>query len=234
VNRGLLVRYFMDHGDIGAADGALIDAGQHGVDLALTPAGNVTWLALASGRGLRWQQAESAGMAATAIGATVLNELDGASALTVEMVMGPVSSSPNNGARIFHAGADPNGELALSMTDNHAPELRIAGISVATWNSNLAAGRFVWHAVVDLADPIDPLRFHRDGVLQATTLLAVPPAQLSLASDQPFVIGNRITADRAPSGDIFYFAIYDRVLTAAEIAANVARLAATDDALDRN
>lgn len=232
-DEGLLVRYFVSEGTSGAATGTLFDASVNGVDLALEPGGNLQWSTTATGAALRWSQPEAPGKASIAsVGGTSLASLDGAIHLTFEIVAGPLQSSANNGARLFHAGNGSNGSIAISMSDSHDPVFRLANVDVATWPVPMNDGRHVWHAVLDLdaATDAQKVRLYRDGALvPGVVVLGAIAAQTTLGPSEPFVLGNRMGADRAPAGDVHYFAIYDVELSLPAIAQNVARLAANDD-----
>ena len=52
---------------------------------------------------------------------------------------------------------------------------------------------------------------------------------MDLAQAAAVIVGNDIDDPRSIGGDIYYVALYSSALSEAEVAANVARLAADDD-----
>jgi hypothetical protein len=133
--------------------------------------------------------------------------------------------------RVFQVGVgDSEGVVALANSMDGIL-LRIGGNTIATW-SYPTARRHVLHVRIDLMNATAASRaeLFADGVLVPTTVFADAGLVIPQIDNQPFVLGNRESANRSlGGGTIYYCALYTAWLTEDEIATNAAILLASDD-----
>lgn len=236
---GLLARWYLDEDVSGQRPRVAIDHEPPGLDLPLVyvddaPAYNV----LDGSRGLQWTDVGLDGRAMVDIAGTKLDELVGATRVTVELVAVVNDAMPET-SRIFHVGTgNQPGDFVIGCEPNpRRLVLRWNGNTMRFFAADLSGARNVIHVVVeaDQGDPLDRLRAYVNGEeLEPTSdgKLTQPPQYqgLPLQLTSALVLGSRTDGQRSFRGRLHYAAIYTEVLTNEQIASNVAALLVSDDA----
>lgn len=226
VDDGLVARYFIDEDYFGEPE-TVRDAGPNGFDLGVIAAGNLTYVEDLGHRGMRWADIDAGGRASLKGVADTLHQ---ATTATLEVVL--ALTGGGNAPRILHVGgAQSGGQLALATRATRL-ELRINGTTdTATWD-HVSSTREVLHVRIDLdaAANEDRAQLFVNGVFfDVTQVVDLTDVTFQIPAGTQFVIGNRGNGDRSPVGAIYYFALYDRALSDAEIGAQAAALEQRDD-----
>lgn len=234
VDRGLVVRYFID--DTGMT---LADAAPQPLPLTITPDANMALAGVAGRRGLVWQAITGLGDARGVItGTKVESMLHGGTAATLEVVADVVAAPAIEAPFVTITGGGDAGGLAITMPN--ASSLGVAwngGIFIGSWPVAMpGASRTVIHGVLDTnASATLRVRLYVNGIeADPMTNTAAPPAAgatVNLTGDTHLVVGNGLLTARSFQGTLGYGAYYDVALTDAEISENAARLATSDDTM---
>jgi hypothetical protein len=245
-SRGLLARYFIDEAPTGSAP-ALLDAATNPLPLELTldpgGAGLLGFEEPAPGRrALRWKEPGRPGDARAAIPGTKLAALDGASALTLEVVYQADTLNIQSPLATVPSADKKHNQLSLwHVTDG--TQKHWLGFY---WNDERLAGawgpftaplpRRVVHLVLDTTQPWR-VRLFIDaepappsaGTPRATVVAPAAGEEVDLGADPLLVVGNWPNGDWSLAGRLHYIAYYLVALDDAEIALNAAALFASDD-----
>lgn len=234
VDRGLVVRYFMDEADSGQLPTTLTDSAAAPLALPITY-GQMTFFETDGHRGLTWPASSSSGKAEIALGSTKLaTDLATSSRVTIEVVADIKGAGlAGSESRIAGMGGG-NPDFALTAVD--ATDIRFFrpfGTVGATWVNGNTRARMILHLVFDStqADAAQRIELYQNGIKLVKTTSS-PPGQnqtVGLGSNDQLVIGNRQTSDRSIAGTIFYVAFYNQALDSAEITNNAQRLLVNDD-----
>lgn len=232
VDRGLLLRYFLDDADGGSPD-AVVDSGPApAFDLQASRSTNgPSFVETLAGRSLAWDAAGSRGGYVANVSDKVRLAIDGGSRLTVEAVVR--AEAVANDSRVFHIGEQTYTACGLLLNDQVITLGRNGDFGIA-WPIRLAelASSRVVTIVIDTTLPDDGsrARFYLDGVDQGDAMQPpFPGATFIISSFHGFVIGNRPANDRSLSGEIGYLAIYTEPLTSQEVRQNASILAVKHD-----
>jgi hypothetical protein len=236
VDRGLVVRYFMDEAASGQSPTSLTDSASSPLSVPIT-FGQASFIDENGHRGLNWPASQGSGKIELGLGSTkIQNQISPARTVTIEVVAriaGAGTAGSSNESQITGLrGGNPD----FMLTAIGATDLRFFkpfGTEGATWVNVNNQQRMVLHLVFDTtrADAQQRIELFRNGGV-ITKTASSPPSQSStvgLGSSDEFVIGNRQGSDRSIQGTIFYVAYYNVALAADEIANNAQRLLATDD-----
>lgn len=254
---GLAARYYLDEAASGSSPAFALDAASSPLDLPITYATDLSYTEVAGQRGLRWAVAAEDGGPAVAIAGTKLQNLHGAQAASIEVVV-DIDEATSSTSRLCNLGAGPYSALALGTDLPEVVEdVPIIGSPVRvevrarfetadyTYVGFPVAlgqlGRVVLHAVVDASEaaPVDRVRLYVNGTRVARDEIyseggnGMGPQQgelLWVEETETFSIGNRTLGQRSPNGTIYYTALYAHPLDQAQITHNVAHLLADDDA----
>jgi hypothetical protein len=235
VDRGLVVRYFMDEAASGTAPANLIDSAPSPLSVPISY-GQASFIEENGNRGLHWPASQSTGKAETAFGSTkLISQLTPSSTVTIEVVAQITGAGTAGGGESQIAGlrgSNPDFMLtAIGSTDIRF--FRPFGTEGGTWTNANNQQRMVLHLVFDSnrTNASDRIVLFRNGnPLAKSTGTAPNPGQtVGLGSSDDLMIGNRQGQDRSIAGTIFYVAFYKEALDATEIANNVERLLADDD-----
>lgn len=249
VDRGLVVRYYIDEADQGQAPMALLDAAPNPVDLPITYTNELQFVQTSAGRALEWTTTQSTAVATNIVAGTkVVSALDGSTVATVEVVL-HVSTPILDYARFLNLAIPGtlSARLALkieSATTRPAFDFNDAPggnpDSHAVWEAPLGpAARAVTHVLCDTtqANAAGKLRFFLNGVeappasmpVHTIEALAMSSALDLSGANMSLALGNNAQADRPMAGRLHYAAVYNVTLLASEIANNASVLLANDD-----
>ena len=229
IDRGLVLRYFMDEAGSGTVPIELIDSAPNPLNLPITY-GQAVYVDDGN-RGLYWQDALGSGKIEEALSATKLStRLRNAMRVTMEIVVDidGADDSQISGLR----GSNPDFMLAAAGSNN-LRFYRPFGTVGATWDGSNDQERMVLHVVFDPSreDAMRRIQLYKNGVLVPKTT-SNPPVQNSgvgLGNGDDFMIGNSQGEAQSISGTIYYVAYYDLPLMPGEISNNYQRLFASDD-----
>ncbi len=236
VDRGVIVRYFMNDGAPGEEPFVLRDAIDPPLDLFLTYGPELQFIEEGAGRGLEWSEFGQDSRASVFVdGSKVAQALEGSSTATIELVI-RMMQVHELGSRISHIGqANERGQITLSSVSPGVLELHWQNNDLlALWNVGATlVERHVVHVVLDTDDPVpeDRVRMFIDGEFVAP-VMQTPPTQgrgISLEMGRHYVLGNREIGERTFQGTMFYASLYQSALTVEEVGANAATLAVFDD-----
>jgi len=88
VDRGLIVRYFVDEAASGQGPSQLLDAAPSPLNLGITYSTALSFAEVASNRALNWTSGDAAGDARVSLGSTKINSaLQGSTSGTIEVVV---------------------------------------------------------------------------------------------------------------------------------------------------
>jgi hypothetical protein len=245
VERGLLVRYYVDEAASGAAPVVLLDSAPAPLNLPIIYEGALSFVEQAGNRGLRWNDSGDDGRAMVQVQGTKLeSSLQGATAATVESVVA-ISDNTSHWGRILHIGLGGDfGHFSLHTSNIGAsavfwwksPDTTFSG---GEWPISFGSlGRIVIHLVLDTSLPSgeDRVRLYVDGVRTTagnpSGYPILQPSQnetINLGNGSWFVLGNIDGGTQSFDGVLFYAATYDVALTDNELAHNTAVLLADDD-----
>ncbi|WP_050434036.1 LamG-like jellyroll fold domain-containing protein [Chondromyces crocatus] len=237
VSRKLLTRYYLD-GEPDAPLTPLMDSAPEGtpVDLDIVAGMTVRAAEVDGHRGLSWAMPSSDGRGVLSVGTTkVVDQLQGAKQLTLEVVLSIASGSVSGASAITYLGTGGDfGQLDLRFLPPQ--NLRFY------WNNQLAASweplvheRCVLHVVVDLdAVPADRIKLYRNGAHVSASTNGSPTvpdsdSTLILPNNQLYAIGNRGSGARSFQGLLYYSALYATNLSPEEVALNASLLLLDDD-----
>ena len=236
VDRGLVVRYFIDEAASGQAVTTLVDSAQAPLSLPITHGTTTAYLEVGGNRGLRWSASQSDGKVEIALGTEtkLRTRLTTTPTITMEVVV-QITNAGDSGSESHITGMrGGNPDFVLAAIDT--TDLRLFkpfGTVGATWANANTQQRMVLHLVFDTTRtmPNERIELFRNGVNIAKTTGSAPNinSEVSLGSSDDFVIGNNQNEDRSIEGTIFYVAYYDVALSSTEITTNAARLLADDD-----
>jgi hypothetical protein len=233
----LLVRYFLDEAELGVEPIAeVLDAAPDPLSLTLvTGTAGPTYTSTQCNWGLQWSAAEQDGVAATPVPGTKLEQLEGRTAATIEVVA-TVQNVTDWHSRFMHIGAGiEGGRFSLTATHLTTVSFRWHGETTFSWAVDDLSqhDRVVLHAVLntDAADPAERLILYVNGQPQPPPGWVVNQgAAITLSSNRRFAIGNRDTGGRSFEGTLFYVALYTRALTPGAVARHAQILGLDDDA----
>lgn len=239
VDRGLVVRYFIDEAVTGVKPTQLADAAINPLALDVNYdllTGSVMSFDEASGqRGLRWSSGiDTSDRASIAVdGTKVATALSGSTTGTIEVVATIVSQT--GGGRLVDIDGADNGRFTLrtNVTVGRLDFYLNDQLDAAWQVPQVIGGRTVLHLVFDsnASDPNNAVILYANGVRLGTVVApsVTPGATISLPSNSFLVLGNRQTGDRNSQQTIFYAALYSEALSSDEVATNSARLLSSDD-----
>lgn len=233
VDRGLVVRYFLDEAGSGIGVASAVDASGH-LDLAHETS-DYLYVEPAGHRGLRWTSTGlDGGPFAEVAGTPVATALAGASSVTVELVLriGDFLNAAR-GSSIFGINRGSSSQETLEVWGRQN-SLR------ATWNDTLGptwtliplATRSVLHVVFDIraVNADDRVTVYVDGTEVVTQGALSNGSPLPASLMGRLRIGNDYDGTGSSmEGNVYYAAIYAAALTEQEVAVNFDRLIASDD-----
>jgi hypothetical protein len=243
VDRGVVVRYYLDEGRGGGTPTLARDAPDTPLDLNLDyGAGNMSYAKGPRGWGLRWLSAGQHGVASALIGGSKFETmLEGSTEATIELVIEP-DNVTTMFSRYFHVGVYERGGR-FTATTNDIDQVKLALLDdavanpAAVFDVDVVGQRAVWHLVFDSTQPnqMDRARLYINGVPQTSVANIVgADYALQIASADPFelCLGNRPTNPddiRSFQGSLYYAAAYATALTPSEIKDNADVLLDDDD-----
>lgn len=240
VDRGAVVRYFLDEAAAGASETIVRDALPDPFDLTIMQVGDdPAWIDSATGRGLSFDTVGDNAGACRDLEGKPLTQLDGRTEATIEVVAAIAECHPN-GARFAHIGSSSEWRFSLGCRDTGVVEFQFNGPAEGTGPGIQVvadvAQRHVYTLVMETATPVqgERMRLYIDGVRQldnGATFDALQNAALDLGAplERTLCIGNRKIGAREPRGVIAYMAMYNVALSESELAENATRLLANDD-----
>ncbi|AKT39517.1 uncharacterized protein CMC5_036640 [Chondromyces crocatus] len=235
MDRGLLVRYFIDEATSGIV-GELNDSAPTPLPLRITPSPGLQFVTESgANRGLQWDSIELDGRASAAVSGTKLTRLEGSTTGTIEVVLDIHAVAPLN-SRISHIGFDQeSGRFSLGANTTSRLQFRWqSNVLGGEWEVPLSSlGRAVVHLVLD-TEPPDPearVKLYVNGAPQAR-VGGVLPSQaqaIQLGTDPHYVLGNREVGVRSFEGRLHYAAMYTEALSSEDVLHNTALLLVSDD-----
>ncbi|MEQ9501501.1 MAG: LamG-like jellyroll fold domain-containing protein [Deltaproteobacteria bacterium] len=232
VERGLVVRYFLDEAD-GERPGTVFDSGRSpAFDLQLfaTMAGPF-FEDSEQGRVLRWNDEGEGGSYARQVTPKIINAFTDTETLTMEAVV--TVQADANASRVFDIGTGFHSECALAVRTDAVYLVRNDNLDVF-WSVDLNRKTpAVVTAVFDQTAPdaADRLRLYVDGVDQGpASLMPQPGETFRILAGDTFLIGNAPTNDKSLDGRIGYVAVYNAAFTEAEALQNAQILSQKNDA----
>ncbi|MEQ8979439.1 MAG: LamG-like jellyroll fold domain-containing protein [Deltaproteobacteria bacterium] len=236
VERGLVVRYFLDETD-GERPGTVSDSGRSpAFDLQLfaTTAGPY-FEDSAQGRVVRWDDEGQGGSYARQVTPKIINAFTDTETLTMEAVV--TVQADANASRVFDIGTGFHSECALAVRTDAVYLVRNDNLNVF-WSVDMNRKTpAVVTAVFDqtATDASDRFRLYVDGVDQGPASAALQPGEtFRILAGDTFLIGNAPTNDKSVDGRIGYVALYDVAFTDAEALQNAQILSQKNDAPTRN
>jgi hypothetical protein len=248
IDRGLLVRYFIDEAASGRAPAALQDAalgpGPTPQPLPLTITyGSAYFTEVDMHRGFWWPFVGSSARAATVITGTKIEQLNGSKTGTIEVVVEIDDVSVNQSPISWIGVGTGPGRFSLTASTSVLARFDLYGSGhlvntfAGAWAINFATlNRCVLHVVLDtaLADEGERVKLYVSGTPEMSFGTShIPPIQdetIALGSSA-YVLGNIDYSNpgRSFQGTLFYAALYSEALTVNEIRNNAAVLQANDD-----
>ena len=237
IDRGLVLRYFMNEAASGTTPTMLLDSADAPLPLPIT-FGQATFVEDNGHRGLRFPASQSSGKAEVSIGSSskLANLMAPARTVTIEVVAQIDNAGAAGGANESQITGMRGGNPDFMLTAIGTTDLRFFrpfGNVGATWNGVHDQQRMVLHLVFDSTQVDSATRielFKNSALVPKTT--SSPPAQgqqVGLGGSDDLVIGNRQQADRSIQGTIFYVAYYNVALSSEEISTNAQHLIVDDD-----
>lgn len=247
VDRGLVIRYYLDEAGSGQGISVAKDASGVGLpfDLAITyDASNLNYTLIGGNRGLESTNIEGDQNASKDISDTsdkIRDNIHGIQKATLEVVC-RADSFHGGGGRLFGINAGTsNGQFVLrGATSSFQFALQVGGTGLVhrTWTDGIGV-RSVFHIVVDTtqATADDRIKVYRNGVLISPTIDNNPTLDgtINLITTNPnrLWMFNRGDAPRSRSTDgvLFYGAMYSVAFSPGEVLLNAAspRLRFNDD-----
>lgn len=234
VDRGVLVRYFIDEADSGQTVTQLEDATPDPLPLPLTYGPELSFATDGKNRGLEWTTVALDGRASTPVTGSKVTALQGSTTGTIEVVI-DIDEVTSSSSRISHIDFDYEaGRFTLASSSASRLQFRVNGGLIGDCPVSLPAlGRAVVHAVLDSSQPDAGARVRM--YVNASPLTRVggsPPSQdegIDLGTTAHYVLGNREIGVRSFQGRLYYAAMYTSALTEEEVLRNAARLLQGDD-----
>ena len=235
VDRGLVTRYFLDEAASGMAPMTAFDAATNPLHLTIAYSTQPTFVERPTGRGLSWAAIGLGGAFAGVSGTKIEQRLHLSTTGTLEAVIEVTAATA--ASRIIHIGRGTEfGDFTMGVNRQNQVVLGINGQASVFWPypGGLPAARAVLTIVYDTQrmNRNNRVRLFIDGQLQpASTNLVMRDDPLDILQGTAMVIGNRPISgvSYSPEGQIFYAAVYDSALSAAEVAQNAMILLARDD-----
>ena len=234
----LLARYWMEEASSGQGPTQLLDDQASPLNLPITYDGaNYSYTAPATGRGWTSTTNNNQGRATTLVdGTKIQTTLDGATAATIEIVVA-IDALNSSWSRLIHIGDNSDsGYFTLSSPNTTTLAFTSLVTNRGQWNPGFDGTRAVFHLVYDSSEPTagDRVRLYKNGTLLTSTGGTAPPLNetLSIPNGKYFAIANRELCCRSFDGAIYYAAVYDGALTAAEASTKSTALLALDDSGD--
>jgi len=241
IDRGLVVRYFLDDAPPGGTVDNVADSAPNPLDLDLivdVGNGDPAFVEDGCNSGLQWTTVGTGfGRASVPIdGTKIATAFSGQTDGTIELVVA-VQNVSSNASRLSMLGqSTSSGRFTLRMDNNSELEFRMRSndSDSATWPVEFAAqGRTVLHLVFDSteSDDCSRTRLYIDGVLTGSCTTNIDH-NLDIQSPHSwfYTLGNREAGDRTLQGTIYYAAMYEEPLNPSEVQQNSMRLIANDDA----
>ncbi len=236
VERGLVVRYFLDEADR-ERPAMVFDSGPSpAFDLQLfaTMAGPY-FVDSEQGRGLRWTDEGQGGSYARTVTPKIIDALTDTETLTMEAVV--TVQADANASRVFDIGTGFHSECSLAVRTDAVYLVR-NDILTVFWSVDLnRKAPAVVAAVFDqtASEPSDRFRLYVDGVDQGPASTSPQPGEtFRILAGDSFLIGNAPTNDKSVEGRIGYVAVYNSAFTDAEAMQNAQILSQKHDAPTRN
>ena len=240
VDRGVVVRYYLDEAADGQTPTAALDATTDPLDLPITYVNDVDGMHLlytedaGGNRGLFFDAASRDDRASAPIDTTkVRTMVEGGTEVTYELVAA-LEDVDFSGSRLLHIGLDTDHTLSLetsSLTRIAASVNDTDAGKASVYHPDL--GRGVFHMVVDVTQtaPEDRARLYVNGahLPNVQNVFVAQGVPITIGDMRHLVIGNREVGGRSPQGTIFYAAIYNVALDDAEVVQNAALLLLDDD-----
>lgn len=234
VNRGLLVRYYLDDAAPGSSlPSTMQDSAPDPLPLSvITDRGDPDPVEESTGRGLSWDEEGRDGrLGAWVDGTKVRSRVRDSKQGTIECVARIVRTA--NASRFVHIGS---GSELGRFSGLMAADLHLSiNNQLYTWPFPMSARnrRALFTMVFDseAAAPQARQRLYIDGVDQGPAQDSVPEdTEISLPFTSSYlVVGNRTGGDSSMEGELFYCAVYTEALDATEVARNAAVLLNHDD-----
>ncbi len=235
IDRGLVVRYFLDEARTNPSPALVVDAGPLSFDLDVSVEDGDPSFVLVNGHGAAsWTSEGEDGLMSEALlfSDTFRSLFEGGTAATLEAVASIAAAG--NASRLIHIGnGSERGFLTLAVTEDGL-FFFYDGVEASEWPPPPGGldRRAVITLVVDTTqeEESERLRLYFDGVRLAGPDQAPP---LNFTLDIPFgrslTLGNRSAGEASFQGELFYAAIYNVALTDAEVLDNVQALLSSDD-----
>ena len=235
IDRGLVVRYFLDEARTDPAPRTVVDAGPLSFDLDVDVEDNDPSFVLVNGHGAAsWASEGEDGLMSEALlfSDTFRFLFEGGTTATLEAVASIADAG--NASRLIHIGnGSERGFLTLAVTDDGL-FFFYDGTEASEWPTPTGGlnQRAVITLVIDTTQNVETerLKLYIDGVRLLGPDQA-PDQNFSL--DIPFgrslTLGNRSGGGASFQGELFYAAIYNVALTDEEVLDNVQALLSSDD-----
>ena len=235
VDRGLVIRYFMDEAASGTGPSDLVDSAPSPLALPISY-GQASYVEEGGNKGLRWPSVSGNGVAQRSLSGTkILNGLTASDAVTIEVVI-DIDDAGGDGQNAQIAGLrGGNPDFMLKAQGNSGFRFfRPYGPLGALWENVHSQERMVLHLVYNANDPTpdNRIRLYKDGVLAPKTTSSPPQPgdNPGLGGGDFLVIGNgQSSPTDSILGTIYYVAMYKEALNLTEITNNHARLIVNDD-----
>ena len=236
VDRGLVVRYFINEAASGQMPAALVDSALQPLALPITYTSKLAYTEDNGHRGLHQASMTpdnaraDVGVAGTKVGPL----LAGKTQWTIEAVYDVQAIPATINARIvtIATGITTYGTMALLTVDRAHVNLELNGVGT-TWPVDETMGRVVVHAVVNTnattASGREQVYVAGGPVINGGGTGPSQGAGLSLQATDHLTIGNVDTGGQSFQGTVYYVALYDVALSQSEVAQNAAALATDDD-----
>jgi hypothetical protein len=235
-DEGLLVRYFLDEGAHDPSPDAALDSAVDPLALPIIATGSgPTYVEHDGHWGLEWTAVDHDGVASTAVMGTKLEQLEGATAGTIEVVVNVEAVSPNY-SRFVHIGAgSEGGQFSLATNDVTNLSFRWHMETVLPWTvADMGArGRLVVHMVLNTQEAAgeDRLVLYINGEREPLPGTWAPPTgAINLSTNRDFALGNRANGGRSFAGALYYAAVYTVALPESVIERHAQILLVDDDA----
>lgn len=233
VNDGLLVRYFFDEVGSGVSMTAFDAGPTPALDLSRSASTNgPTYLTTPEGRGLSWLSAGGNGWMGSVANSKFYNAIDNGQRATIEVVVN-VDDASSQLSRLFQYGDSQTIVCGLLVSDTQVV-FAVNNNTSIRWDIDLRLrpGPTVLTVVYDSTRSLvgDRIDFYIDGQTAPSSDFGPGPGwRFNALQTDTLVVGNRFSGNRSIEGEIFYMAIYDEPMSAAEVAQNATILLGTHD-----
>lgn len=238
---GLLARYFLNEAGSGTAPTQALDSSGFGTPFNLTldyGGGSMAYVENFSNRGLDSFSTSGTQGARLAVNDTsdkIRDALHNSMTATMEVVY-DADAFGTNGSRIFtlFGAADVFGISGHPLAPVDHLRLFVNGTQVLQTLTGFSGSRIVLHLVLDTTQATDTnrVKLYVNGVLVTSfTATAYPAlnAVLNLPAGTQLAVAGLGTGTRNIDGQVYYAALYDTALSAAEVANNYSVLTTDDD-----